>query len=52
MFKSGGLFEHAMDKYDVTWEKELGKGTFGTVYGGIARGVVKRAVAIKQFGFI
>ena len=39
-----------MDKYDVAWDTELGKGTFGTVYGGIALGVVKAAVAIKLCG--
>ena len=39
-------FEDAMGNYELAWENPLG-GTFGTVYGGIARGVVKQAVAIK-----
>ena len=49
MFKSPSLFEHVTDKYDVDWGIELGKGTFGTVYAGITRGVEKQAVAIKLF---
>ena len=40
-------FEGAMVKYEVTWANPLGSGTFGTVYGGVARGVVNQAVAIK-----
>ena len=47
MFKSPSLFEHVTDKYDVDWGIELGRGTFGTVYAGITRGVEKQAVAIK-----
>ena len=49
MFKSLSLFEHVTAKHDVDWEIELGKGTFGTVYAGITRGVEKQAVAIKVF---
>jgi hypothetical protein len=49
MFKSRALFEHVTDKYDMDWGTNLGNGTFGTVFAGIARGVEKQAVAIKVF---
>ncbi len=42
-------FEDVMDKDEVAWENPLGRGPFGTVYGGIARVVVNQAVAIKLF---
>ena len=38
-----------MDKDEVAWDNPLGRGPFGTVYGGIARVVVNQAVAIKLF---
>ncbi len=41
-------FEDVMDKDEVAWDNPLGRGPFGTVYGGVARGVVNQAVAIKQ----
>ena len=39
-------FEDAVGDYELAWEIPLG-GTFGKVYGRIARGVVNQTVAIK-----
>ena len=35
------------EEYEVAWGSPVGRGKFGTVYGGVARGVVNQAVAIK-----
>ena len=42
-------FEDDLVKYQVAWEKPLGRGTFGTVFPGMVRGVAQQAVAIKMF---
>ena len=48
-FRSDIRLEADLVEYQVAWEKPLGKGTFGTVYPGIASGVAQKAVAIKLF---
>ena len=48
-FRSDIRFEADLVEYQVAWGKPLGKGTFGTVYPGIASGVAQKAVAIKLF---
>jgi hypothetical protein len=41
-------WDHRFDEeYEVAWGSPLGRGKFGTVYKGAARGVVNQAVAIK-----
>ena len=43
------LVEADQVKYQVAWENALGRGTFGTVFPGMVRGVAQQAVAIKMF---